>query len=417
MGNNKLPYEKIIEDGSIQYKITIENILGGLYGNIFKNNERVHTEEISNLVRFSLLKTHGEDFPLKYLKDSLEKQIEEYKNKNPENIVKKIIDNLKEKNDDKKYSLKELSDNWLSLNNKLREEVYKKIEDIKDDDIIVEYDSMKKPLLQNKSANMKAKKIYLDMNIFTDYMDSSRPNHIELKQRIDKLKKEYTFLYSPAHMEEVARGIVLEKDKDENKTSQNAYKILKNISELTNNYEVLPTYESTIIKQEHPKECLERVFKDYDATVFVERLNTPTKCRKEQNKKFKEKWNIIPKEIGNIEPEELFSNYLVRNIFNHYLEAHNENIEKWNTIKNSHKKVEETISSLFAFLDDIGYKKGTDKQSISNIHDNTHAIYATVSDIFITSDEKFCKRVKAIYSFLGVETSVYSKEEFLKEEF
>ena len=50
MKNNKLAYEKIIEDGSIQYKITIESILGGLYGTILKNNQKVHTEEISHLV-------------------------------------------------------------------------------------------------------------------------------------------------------------------------------------------------------------------------------------------------------------------------------------------------------------------------------------------------------------------------------
>ena len=87
MKNNKLDYEKIIEDGSIQYKITIENILGGLYGNIFKNNQKVHTEEISQLVYLGLVKKFGKEFPFDYLRNNLEKEVEKLK----KNYLKKKL--------------------------------------------------------------------------------------------------------------------------------------------------------------------------------------------------------------------------------------------------------------------------------------------------------------------------------------
>ena len=150
MKNNKLTYEKIIEDGSIQYKITIENILGGLYGNIFKDNQKVHTEEISQLVYLGLVKKFGKEFPFDYLRNNLEKEVEKLKNENPNNIVKKIINNLKEKNDNKKYSLRELIDDWLSIKSKTKEEIFKKIKEIKDDDIIVEGNSIDMLLLEKK---------------------------------------------------------------------------------------------------------------------------------------------------------------------------------------------------------------------------------------------------------------------------
>ena len=111
------------------------------------------------------------------------------------------------------------------------------------------------------------KTIYLDMNIYADYMDSSRPSHNELKEKIDNLKKEYTFLYSPAHMEEIAR--IHRSQDNENQAIDNITKKMMIISELTNNHEALQSYESIIIKQEHHKECLERVLKDYKLTLFV----------------------------------------------------------------------------------------------------------------------------------------------------
>lgn len=124
--------------------------MGGLYGNIFKDNQKVHTEEISQLVYLGLVKKFGKEFPFDYLRNNLEKEVEKLKNENPNNIVKKIINNLKEKNDNKKYSLRELIDDWLSIKSKTKEEIFKKIKEIKDDDIIVEGNSIDMLLLEKK---------------------------------------------------------------------------------------------------------------------------------------------------------------------------------------------------------------------------------------------------------------------------
>jgi len=124
--------------------------LGGLYGNIFKDNKKIHTEEISQLVYLGLVKKVGKEYPFDYLRNNLEKEVEKLKNENPNNIVKKIINNLKEKNDNKKYPLRELIDDWLSINMKTKEEIFKKIKEIKDDDIIVEGNSIDMLLLEKK---------------------------------------------------------------------------------------------------------------------------------------------------------------------------------------------------------------------------------------------------------------------------
>lgn len=108
MKNNKLTYEKIIEDGSIQYKITIESILGGLYGNILKNNQKVHTEEISQLVYLGLVKKFGKEYPFKYLKNSLKKQTINIIRQNPDRIIKKILNKLKKEKVNCLFSIKEL---------------------------------------------------------------------------------------------------------------------------------------------------------------------------------------------------------------------------------------------------------------------------------------------------------------------
>ncbi len=125
MKNNKLDYEKIIEDGSIQYKITIENILGGLYGNIFKDNQKVHTEEISQLVYLGLVKKFGKEFPFNYLKNSLKKQTIKLMGQNPDRVIKKILNKLKKEETNRLFNIKELyGRKWNSFNIKTKNQVF-----------------------------------------------------------------------------------------------------------------------------------------------------------------------------------------------------------------------------------------------------------------------------------------------------
>lgn len=125
--------------------------MGGLYGNIFKDNKKIHTEEISHLIYLNLLKKNEKVSPLDYLKNSLEQVVEELKSKNPINIVKDIVDSLKEKKDDKKYSLRQLKEDWISLDGKIKTDIFNIIKEIKDDSIIIEGNTVDMLLLQKKS--------------------------------------------------------------------------------------------------------------------------------------------------------------------------------------------------------------------------------------------------------------------------
>lgn len=148
MQQTNLPYEENIEDGYILYKITIEKILGGLYGNIYQNGKRIYTSEISKLIFIELFKKYGEDYPLEYLKNNLKERVNLYINQNPENIAEIIVNNLKEKNDNQKYSLKKLYDDWLELDSGLKEKVFEILKKNKDKSIFIDGDSIDMLLLR-----------------------------------------------------------------------------------------------------------------------------------------------------------------------------------------------------------------------------------------------------------------------------
>lgn len=82
--------------------------MGGLYGNILKNNQKVHTEEISQLVYLGLVKKFGKEYPFKYLKNSLKKQTINIIRQNPDRIIKKILNKLKKEKVNCLFSIKEL---------------------------------------------------------------------------------------------------------------------------------------------------------------------------------------------------------------------------------------------------------------------------------------------------------------------
>ncbi|MFW0884362.1 hypothetical protein ACMCNP_04835 [Candidatus Acidulodesulfobacterium sp. H_13] len=62
---------------------------------------------------------------------------------------------------------------------------------------------------------------------------------------------------------------------------------------------------------------------------------------------------------------------------------------------------------MFDFIESIGYKTDGIKKYRSMMHDVTHAIYGTKSDIFITNDKKFKLRLEAIYIYIEVPTKVF----------
>lgn len=99
--------------------------MGGLYGNIFKDNKKIHTEEISQLVYLGLVKKFGKEFPFNYLKNSLKKQTIKLMGENPDRVIKKILNKLKKEETNRLFNIKELyGRKWNSFNIKTKNQVF-----------------------------------------------------------------------------------------------------------------------------------------------------------------------------------------------------------------------------------------------------------------------------------------------------
>jgi len=244
------------------------------------------------------------------------------------------------------------------------------------------------------------------MNVFSEYIYKDRNLHDFTLELIKDFKNnDNILLYSPAHMEEVA--LILSQNEDISLSKRYIKNIICSISTVTNNYECLPTEKEILIKLEHPEVCYKRVIDCYTLTTIAE-LNESIGVRsKHQNiDGTLEKYNVNRSRIGSIEPENLFANETIQNLLVDFLKDNNVKIKKWNEIKNSHESIQGNISIIFDFLESIGYKTDGVKQYRSMMHDVTHAIYGTISDIFITNDKNFFKRIKAIYSYFEIPVKV-----------
>lgn len=276
--------------------------------------------------------------------------------------------------------------------------------------------------------NINYKKFYLDMNIYEDYLSDRNK---DIKNSIDILRNtNIDFFYSPAHMEELA--VILRKENNFLKATKYIFCRLINISKLTQDFEFLPSYSHIAIKQEHPSICFYRVIKDYDLTILAEeneKLIFSIKNNKTLKEYFKgnnieqietfedirHKFKIETKVINNYEAENLFKHQEIIKAFNYVINNKDfsfKKLLKWKNIKNSHSSIERILSLLYNFLEVIGYHAESTNKIRSRMHDVSHGIYATASDVFVTGDEKFYKKTKAIYKFLEIPTIVFNKSEF-----
>lgn len=274
------------------------------------------------------------------------------------------------------------------------------------------------------------KKIYLDMNIYEDVIQN---RNIEIENAIKKMrnKKEY-FLFSPAHMEELA--VILRTEENEEKAFHYIHERIINISYISDNWECLPSSTSIIHKQEHPYECFKRVIDNYDTTLIAEKneefiFSVRDKASLEEYynntdlqgiqtfEDIQTEMRINKKKIGDVNPEDLFDLEEIIKAFNFLMSDFCDelnNLEKWKDIKDSHSKIEETIALLYNFLEKIGYKAEGKTKYRSRMHDVSHGIYATSSDIFVIGDKKLYYKTKAIYSLLSIPTRVLNRTEFIE---
>lgn len=72
--------------------------------------------------------------------------------------------------------------------------------------------------------------------------------------------------------------------------------------------------------------------------------------------------------------------------------------------------------TLFNLIDSANYwgDKKTSHSNVARLYDAAHAYFAQICDVLVTNDKRMKAKTKAVYSFLGVNTSVVSTNEYLE---
>lgn len=271
---------------------------------------------------------------------------------------------------------------------------------------------------------------YLDHNIYIYALsDTAIIDAIELCK-----KNKVQFAYSPAHIEEIYKALI---DNNVQPYIQTAQKLLNLISRTTNSLELLPSGTGIVMRREPPSNCFHRVHK-FDTT---ERIASDSKqifqtdrasyhSLQSEDKHFRDISNVPPDKIWEhpnfkktIDEINQAMPYIVQKQ-NHSFDTFYCGLQgadkklptdlriepnSFQVLRASHTQLEFIIEKLFRVLSVHGYNADTSAESaISGIHDITHAIYATETDKFFTTDERFAQRCRAVYFFLGIPTQVVS---------
>lgn len=248
-------------------------------------------------------------------------------------------------------------------------------------------------------------------------------------------------VYSPAHIEELA--VPVQRSGLPEKIIMDE---LKKLSLLTKNIEILPNFRRGLRKirsegefgaflcVENPKKCYERVISNY------ENLNNQAESGQQS---FTESANLnadgrTPGTINRQNPqdilqldsvkEQILSDY--NDIFHmgrEYERAVTKNLNQAPFIdiadpagciallKGNHAAVQSMIESVIKCLIKQRYYPDPIKKYRSEMHDISHAIYASYFDIYVVEDLKARKKCQAAYDFLGVPTRVMSPAAVIKD--
>jgi len=72
--------------------------------------------------------------------------------------------------------------------------------------------------------------------------------------------------------------------------------------------------------------------------------------------------------------------------------------------------------TLFNLIDSANYwgDKKTSRSNVARFNDAAHAYFAQICDVLVTNDKRMRAKTKAVYSFLGVNTSLVPTNEYLE---
>lgn len=277
------------------------------------------------------------------------------------------------------------------------------------------------------------KLVYLDHNIYIAAL-----NDPSIQDKIISLKdRGIRYVYSPAHIEEIHTANV--KIPNYNKIAEKLFSL---ISKVTNNEECFPSngQNAIILRKQLPRKCylrvkgkdtVSRVYNDSVDRFSVDKSNYQNMINEDKHNtsistiSYEKIWDhsAISQAVDNFNR---YINFMIlrynhkalKERLNEYL-PENYTLSKggFKIFRRSHVQLEFSIEILFRILNQNGYN--SDKQlntAISGTHDVSHAIYATRTNILLTSDKRFAEKCKAVYFFLGVPTEVvYCTQDKIKD--
>ncbi len=246
---------------------------------------------------------------------------------------------------------------------------------------------------------MNGQIIYFDHNAALDVMSSRDPALTEAVEKARSLGAK--FVYSPAHMEEVANILRSPKLTSE-QCWAHVQEHLQFFSGFTDNWEFLPGQRNPVIlKQESPEVCFGRVIVDYDLTLFAE-----DEADKERENIEEQRTKEPPLDVFELpEIAERIDNLLFYNHFDEPVRGHD--------LRLAHSPAVWMIHLCFQCLSEFGYGLESKNKTRSAIHDVTHSIYGLNADVFVSKDRRLLGKAKATYQFLSAPSTVLSTEEFV----
>lgn len=303
------------------------------------------------------------------------------------------------------------------------------------------------------------KRIYLDQNIWLDIQ--LERNNASLKGILKKIDREkIEIIYSPANCEEICNSYC-SSNAGENISEEEKDLRLNILSKVTRNREIIPYRNSfkiihsfnrmggPYIVLEHPADCFKRVYDNYESNTVAESSQQVSLDRaSEISQDVKSKLGNI--DIINIlETDPSASNLLldklatklihsaainqliksgvkiqpctplVEMIINQKIQTIRasqsayffskaekilKNRNKSNILFEGFNVSESVIDAVMLTMIELGY--ASREVSMSSLHDNTHSIYGSYCDYFVSRDKRLLKKLTATYKYLGIGTKI-----------
>lgn len=261
------------------------------------------------------------------------------------------------------------------------------------------------------------------MDFYLDYQMIVYLQNVEdksLSKIVENLKlKGSRFLFSPAHLEEIAVSSKRGTANDDLITSKIDF-----LTTLCGNNSLRPVSEGILeIYNEPPVCCYGRVINNYHLNDLAESLEYDVISDANNNPAGS------PITVNNNQPEKIlyhvqYYEMLLLALMKRGLITVDEmrdslvcllERKKRHVIMDRHDVLVMSINILANWLEKIGFYREGINASRSRLHDVSHMIYGSYSDFFVSNDKKLLNKTRAIYSFLTIKTKVLSMDEFIKE--